>query len=566
MPRAEPLASLGGASTLARRRALAEVAAGAGTPAYVYDLDGMAAEARALDAAFDGAPHLVAYAVKANTRGRRRAHARGARGAAPTSSAGPSSRVALGVRHRARAHRLQRRRQDATTRSTAPSRCGARGHRRDPDRERRGDRARRRRGRAPRGGSARVGVRVNPGVDLTERDRTRTSRRATTRRSSASRSTTRRDAVARSSSASPHLELVGLASHVGLAVHDASTPYLASARVALRRSSTALRARGRPAARVRRHRRRLRHRLRRRAAAAPGGLRARGARRAARRAASTTSRSTSSRGARSSRRTACCSRASSRRRSRRPRRWLMIDAGMNDLDAPGALPGAPPHRPARPRRRRRRVASRGASSVPSARAPTTSASTCCRASRPSAVAILDAGAYGYTMASRVQRPPAPGRGVPARRAHRRSTSARASRVGPGRRSLRAGRKARPERSGRGLSRRPRAATPGAGACGELDARPASRVPVRADRAPPCARSRARPPPRPRRMRRRTGRVPRAADDRRQRLRVSAAVRRRRTQLDSGHRRADASAVFTAFRHAGTRRNRDRARLAVGGRE
>jgi diaminopimelate decarboxylase len=41
----------------------------AATPAYVYDLDAMAAEARALAAGFDGAPHLVAYAVKANTAG-----------------------------------------------------------------------------------------------------------------------------------------------------------------------------------------------------------------------------------------------------------------------------------------------------------------------------------------------------------------------------------------------------------------------------------------------------------------------------------------------------------------
>lgn len=38
-----------------------------GTPAYVYDLDAMDAEARALTEAFDGAPHLVAYAVKANS-------------------------------------------------------------------------------------------------------------------------------------------------------------------------------------------------------------------------------------------------------------------------------------------------------------------------------------------------------------------------------------------------------------------------------------------------------------------------------------------------------------------
>jgi diaminopimelate decarboxylase len=40
-----------------------------GTPAYVYDLDAIAREARDLQAAFEGAPHLVAYAVKANTAG-----------------------------------------------------------------------------------------------------------------------------------------------------------------------------------------------------------------------------------------------------------------------------------------------------------------------------------------------------------------------------------------------------------------------------------------------------------------------------------------------------------------
>jgi diaminopimelate decarboxylase len=40
-----------------------------GTPTYVYDLDGMAGEARELEAAFERAPHLVAYAVKANSAG-----------------------------------------------------------------------------------------------------------------------------------------------------------------------------------------------------------------------------------------------------------------------------------------------------------------------------------------------------------------------------------------------------------------------------------------------------------------------------------------------------------------
>lgn len=43
--------------------------AGAPTPAYVYDVGAMADEARSLIAGFGDAPHLVAYAVKANTAG-----------------------------------------------------------------------------------------------------------------------------------------------------------------------------------------------------------------------------------------------------------------------------------------------------------------------------------------------------------------------------------------------------------------------------------------------------------------------------------------------------------------
>jgi len=39
------------------------------TPAYVYDLDAMTAEARALDAGFGDAPRLIAFAVKANSAG-----------------------------------------------------------------------------------------------------------------------------------------------------------------------------------------------------------------------------------------------------------------------------------------------------------------------------------------------------------------------------------------------------------------------------------------------------------------------------------------------------------------
>jgi diaminopimelate decarboxylase len=44
-------------------------AAALGTPAYVYDLTALIAHAQALEASFGAAPHLTAYAVKANTAG-----------------------------------------------------------------------------------------------------------------------------------------------------------------------------------------------------------------------------------------------------------------------------------------------------------------------------------------------------------------------------------------------------------------------------------------------------------------------------------------------------------------
>jgi diaminopimelate decarboxylase len=50
-------------------RAEAGASARLATPAYVYDLDAIVAEARALAGAFGSAPHLIAYAVKANTAG-----------------------------------------------------------------------------------------------------------------------------------------------------------------------------------------------------------------------------------------------------------------------------------------------------------------------------------------------------------------------------------------------------------------------------------------------------------------------------------------------------------------
>jgi diaminopimelate decarboxylase len=63
--------SLGGVSLSTIARHTGEDGARVGTPSYVYDLDGMAAEARDLASAFDGgnSKHLIAYAVKANSAG-----------------------------------------------------------------------------------------------------------------------------------------------------------------------------------------------------------------------------------------------------------------------------------------------------------------------------------------------------------------------------------------------------------------------------------------------------------------------------------------------------------------
>jgi len=65
-----PLARNLSGQLLMGRVNLAELVRAVDTPAYVYDVDAMAAEARALRGSFGGASHLVAYAVKANSAGR----------------------------------------------------------------------------------------------------------------------------------------------------------------------------------------------------------------------------------------------------------------------------------------------------------------------------------------------------------------------------------------------------------------------------------------------------------------------------------------------------------------
>ncbi len=72
--------------------------AGVTTPAYFYDLDAIEQGAAELDAAFGNAPHLVAYALKANTAGSVvRAAAKGGAGADVVSGAELSVALACGI-------------------------------------------------------------------------------------------------------------------------------------------------------------------------------------------------------------------------------------------------------------------------------------------------------------------------------------------------------------------------------------------------------------------------------------------------------------------------------------
>ncbi len=88
------------------------------------------------------------------------------------------------------------------------------------------------------------------------------------------------------------------------------------------------------------------------------------------------------------------------------RRWLMIDAGMNDLCAPRCT--ARVTASSRWTATRRGGARVTAWWVPCARAPTTSACTRSPSLGPRRVVIRDAGAYGFTMASQYN-----GRALPA---------------------------------------------------------------------------------------------------------------------------------------------------------
>jgi diaminopimelate decarboxylase len=201
---------------------LAEIALQAGTPTYVYDLDAMAAGARAMRSAFEGEPHLVAYAVKANSAGGV-VRALAAEGCGADVVSGAELVVALrcGVPPEKVVYSGVAKTDDEIDRAIAAG-VGAIQLESLEEVPRVEARAR------AVGKAARVSVRMNPGVDLegathahiaTGHDRAKFG--------------VPRDQIGRAVEAieaSADLRLVGMTSHVGSHFTDVA-PYLAAARV-----------------------------------------------------------------------------------------------------------------------------------------------------------------------------------------------------------------------------------------------------------------------------------------------------------------------------------------------
>jgi diaminopimelate decarboxylase len=212
-----PLASFAGVD-------LAELAERVGTPAYVYDLDGIAAEARALHTGFGNAAHCVAYAVKANTAGAVvRTLAREGCGADVVSEAELLVALACGVAPD-RIVFAGVAKQDREIDRAIASGIGAVQIESVEEIARVEARAR------SAGRKARVSVRVNPSVDLEGA----THAHVATGHDRAKFGVRREDVPpsVRLIEASPHLQLVGMATHVGSQFMSLE-PYVEGARVLL---------------------------------------------------------------------------------------------------------------------------------------------------------------------------------------------------------------------------------------------------------------------------------------------------------------------------------------------
>jgi diaminopimelate decarboxylase len=204
---------------------LADLIPTAGTPTYVYDLDGIAQAARSLRAGFEGAPHLVCYAVKANTAGAvvRTIAAEGC-GADVVSGGELLVALACGVAPDRIVYSGVAKRDDEIDRalSCGPRGIGALQIESMEEIARVAARAR------AAGKTARVSVRVNPSVDLTEA----THAHIATGHDEAKFGVPLEDApdAVRVVGATPGLSLVGVGVHAG-SQFTSVEPYLASARV-----------------------------------------------------------------------------------------------------------------------------------------------------------------------------------------------------------------------------------------------------------------------------------------------------------------------------------------------
>ena len=204
---------------------MADLVQEAGTPTYAYDLDAVAIEAREMRAAFDGGAHLVAYAVKANSAGALvRTLADEGCGADVVSGAELLVALGCGIAPEGIVYSGVGKRDGEIDRALA---CGERGigavqveSVEEIDRIEARARAIGRR--------ARVSVRVNPGLDLKDE----THAHIATGHDAAKFGVSRDDvpAAVRRVESSQHLDLVGISAHAGSQLLG-TAPYLEVARV-----------------------------------------------------------------------------------------------------------------------------------------------------------------------------------------------------------------------------------------------------------------------------------------------------------------------------------------------
>jgi diaminopimelate decarboxylase len=207
---------------------LSDVARDAGTPAYAYDLDGIAGEARALRSALPPDRHLVAYAVKANTAGAIvRAIAGEGCGADVVSGAELRVALACGIEPERIVYSGVAKEDDELDLAIGCGGSGIGAVQIESVEEIARVEAR---GRSA-GRRARVSLRINPSVDLGEATHTHIATGHDEAKFGVPGAEVGR-AVALAE-ASPWLELVGMSAHVGSKLPSVE-PYVSSARVLFR--------------------------------------------------------------------------------------------------------------------------------------------------------------------------------------------------------------------------------------------------------------------------------------------------------------------------------------------